>query len=368
MTVITVDLADRPYDIQVGAGFLRRAGETLAPYARNGRLLIVTDSQVEQLVWPVLSKSLSDAGLASDIFTLPAGEGAKSWTQLEMLTDWLLDNHVERSDHIVAFGGGVVGDITGFAAHILKRGCGFIQIPTTLLAQVDSSVGGKTAINSRAGKNLVGAFHQPALVLIDPDVLATLPTRQLAAGFAEVIKYGLIDDAAFFDYLDTNLDAFFTGDADVREYAIIHSVKSKARIVAADEKELNGTRALLNLGHTFGHALEAQTGFSDILLHGQGVAAGMALAFRYSARLGLCSNSDAGRVAAVLKRAGLPTTLQQAHAVASGEALVGHMLHDKKMAGGTLPFLLARGIGQAFLSKDVDLADIAAFLDAEASL
>ncbi len=365
MTIVTVDLAGRPYDIHVEAGLLGHAGALLKPYARANRLLIVTDEEVAQHVWPMFLASLETAGLASEVFMLPSGEGAKSWSQLEALTDWLLGHHVERSDHIVALGGGVVGDITGFAAHILKRGCGFIQIPTTLLAQVDSSVGGKTAINSRAGKNLVGAFHQPAVVLIDPQVLATLPTRQLAAGFAEVVKYGLIDDAAFFDYLDTNLDAFFTGDAAVREYVIVHSVGSKARIVAADEHELNGTRALLNLGHTFGHALEAQTGFSNLLLHGEGVAAGMALAFRYSARLGLCSTEDSVRVAALLARAGLPTTLQEAHSAVSGEVLVGHMLHDKKMSSGTLPFLLARGIGQTFLSKDVDLADVVTFLDGE---
>jgi 3-dehydroquinate synthase len=368
MTIVTVNLADNPYDIHVEAGLLARAGSILLPYARGKRLLVVTDDQVEQHVWPAFQKSCADAGLETILFTLPSGEGAKSWAQLEALTDWLLDNHAERSDHIIALGGGVVGDITGFAAHILKRGCSFIQIPTTLLAQVDSSVGGKTAINSRAGKNLVGAFHQPSLVLIDPQVLATLPTRQLAAGFAEVVKYGLINDAAFFDYLDTNLDAFFTGDGAVREYCIVHSVKAKAAIVAADEKELTGIRALLNLGHTFGHALEAQTGFSDLLFHGEAVAAGMALAFRYSARRGYCSNADALRVTELLKRAVLPTTLAEAHSVTSGETLVSHMLHDKKMSSGTLPFLLARGIGQTFLSQDVVLDDVAAFLDEEAGL
>jgi 3-dehydroquinate synthase len=336
MTIITVDLADRPYDIHVEAGL------------------------------PAFQASLQSAGIETAHFVLPSGEAAKSWSQLELLTDWLLENHVERSDHIIALGGGVVGDITGFAAHIVKRGCSFVQVPTTLLSQVDSSVGGKTAINSRAGKNLVGAFHQPSLVLIDPDVLATLPKRQLAAGFAEVVKYGLIDDPAFFGWCEDNLDAFFAGDAAAREYAIVHSVTSKARIVAADERELTGTRALLNLGHTFGHALEAETGFSDRLLHGEGVAAGMTLAFRYSARLGLCSDADASRVAALLKRANLPTTLAEAGAVVSGARLVDHMLHDKKMSAGTLPFLLARGIGQTFLSKDVALEDVAAFLDEEA--
>ena len=243
---------------------------SLHHYARAGRLLVVTDENVAHYVWPNVQNALTRANIDTVAFTLPAGEAGKSWEQLEKLTDWLLEHHVERSDHIIALGGGVVGDITGFAAHVVKRGCSFIQIPTTLLAQVDSSVGGKTAINSRSGKNLVGAFHQPSLVLIDPEVLATLPKRQLAAGFAEVVKYGLIDDADFFGWCDANLDAFFTGDASAREYAIVHSVQSKARIVAADEKELTGTRALLNLGHTFGHALEADTGFSDRLFHGEG--------------------------------------------------------------------------------------------------
>ena len=364
MTSITVDLADRPYDIHIEAGLLARAGEFLGPVARGGQLLVVTDDQVATHVGPKFAAGLQ--GIETKQFILPGGEGAKSWGQLERLTDWLLDNHVERSDHIIALGGGVVGDITGFAAHIVKRGCHFVQIPTTLLAQVDSSVGGKTAINSRSGKNLVGAFHQPSMVLIDPQVLETLPKRQLSAGFAEVVKYGLIDDVQFFEWCAKNLDAFFSGDAAAREYTIVHSVKSKARIVAADERELTGTRALLNLGHTFGHALEAETGFSDRLLHGEGVAAGMALAFRYSARLGLCTGAEANDVAAVLRRAGLPTSLAEATVSAPGKRLVEHMLHDKKMAGGTLPFLLARGIGQTFLSKDVVLDDVAAFLDDEA--
>jgi 3-dehydroquinate synthase len=326
----------------------------------------VTDENVAHAVLPMLRGALTAVGMDTAVFTLPAGEAGKSWEQLERLTDWLLEQHVERSDHIVAFGGGVVGDITGFAAHIVKRGCAFVQIPTTLLAQVDSSVGGKTAINSAAGKNMVGAFHQPALVLIDPDLLSTLPTRQLAAGFAEVVKYGLIDDLEFFDYCDAHLERFFAGDADVRAQAIIRSVQSKARIVAADETERTGTRALLNLGHTFGHALEADTGFSDRLFHGEAVAAGMALAFRYSVRLGLCPTEDAQRATGLLKRAGLPTSLSEAGVNANGAALVDYMRHDKKMSGGTLPFLLARGIGQTFLSKDVHLEDVAAFLDSEA--
>lgn len=366
MTVISVDLTNAPYDIHVRAGLMAQAPEYLVPYARDSRLLVVTDENVARAVWPALEGALSAAGVETAVFILPAGEAGKSWGELEKLTDWMLAQHVERSDHVIALGGGVVGDITGFATHIVKRGCSFVQIPTTLLAQVDSSVGGKTAINSAAGKNLVGAFHQPALVLIDPELLSTLPPRQLAAGFAEVVKYGLIDDPDFFQYCEDNLDSFFAGDPAIRAQAIITSVQSKARIVAADETERTGTRALLNLGHTFGHALEADTGFSDRLFHGEAVAAGMALAFRYSVRLGLCAAEDAGRVSQLLKAAGLPTTLSDAGVTANGALLVDYMRHDKKMSGGTLPFLLARGIGQTFLSKDVVLDDVAAFLDDEA--
>jgi 3-dehydroquinate synthase len=366
MTVISVDLTNAPYDIHVRAGLMAQAPEYLLPYARDNRLLVVTDENVARAVWPALEVALSAAGVETAVYVLPAGEAGKSWSELEKLTDWMLSQHVERSDHVIALGGGVVGDITGFATHIVKRGCPFVQIPTTLLAQVDSSVGGKTAINSAAGKNLVGAFHQPALVLIDPELLSTLPPRQLAAGFAEVVKYGLIDDPDFFVYCEDNLDSFFAGDPAIRARAIITSVQSKARIVAADETERTGTRALLNLGHTFGHALEADTGFSDRLFHGEAVAAGMALAFRYSVRLGLCAAEDARRVSQLLKRAGLPTTLSDAGVTANGVLLVDYMRHDKKMSGGTLPFLLARGIGKTFLSKDVTLDDVAAFLDDEA--
>jgi 3-dehydroquinate synthase len=365
MQNITVSLGENSYEVRIEAGLLGQAAGQLQSYAREGRLLVVTDTNVAQHVAPDFVASLKASGIDCPIFELPAGEGSKSWVQLERLTDWLLANHVERSDHIIAMGGGVVGDITGFAAHILKRGCNFVQIPTTLLAQVDSSVGGKTAINSGAGKNLVGAFHQPSLVLIDPNVLQSLPRRDLAAGFAEVVKYGLINDPEFFNWCEANVGSFFDGDSAAREYAIAASVEAKTAIVAADEFELTGTRALLNLGHTFGHALEADTGYSDALLHGEGVAAGMALAFRYSVRRGHCPAADAERVAALLHKAGLPTTLKDAGVMADGATLVAHMLHDKKKAGGTLPFLLANGIGQTFLAKDVDLADVATFLDAE---
>jgi len=296
---------------------------------------------------------------------LPPGESTKSWVQLEAVTDQLLAHGIERGDHVIALGGGVIGDLVGFACSIVKRGCGFIQIPTTLLAQVDSSVGGKTAINTRAGKNLIGAFHQPGLVLIDPDVLDTLPARETRAGYAEVVKYGLIDDFAFFEWCEANGDKLLAGDAEAREYAIAHSVGAKARIVAEDERETTGKRALLNLGHTFGHALEAETGFSDRLLHGEGVAAGMALAFAYSARRGLCPGQDAERVAAHLRAVGLPDGVKAAGITASGATLVDHMRHDKKMDAGTLPFLLAHGIGRTYLDHSVDLADVEAFLDAE---
>ncbi|MGL5837783.1 MAG: 3-dehydroquinate synthase [Sphingorhabdus sp.] len=365
METIKVGLSDTPYDILIGQGLIAQAGTLLAPFARGGRMVIVTDTNVAQRVLPGFATVLNEAGFEYAAHLLPPGEGAKSWAELERLTDWLLSEHIERGDHIVALGGGVVGDITGFAAHIVKRGCHFIQVPTTLLAQVDSSVGGKTAINSKAGKNLVGAFHQPSLVLIDPDVLDSLPSREISAGYAEIVKYGLIDSPDFFNWCEANIDAFLVGNAATRSYAIARSVEAKARIVAADEKELTGTRALLNLGHTFGHALEAETGYSDRLLHGEGVAAGMALAFRYSVRRGHCPASDADRVAAHLAMAGLPTTLTEAQIDANGAQLVEHMLHDKKKAGGTLPFLLTNGIGRTFLAKDVDLADLEAFLNDE---
>jgi 3-dehydroquinate synthase len=366
MIQVDVALGARSYPILIEDGAIDRAGALLAAYAKRGRFVIVTDRNVAGHHLGRLERSLAEAGIETVAEILPAGEATKSWSQLAALTDRLLDLGVERGEHVVALGGGVIGDLVGFAAAILKRGCGFVQVPTSLLAQVDSSVGGKTAINSAAGKNLVGAFHQPAAVLIDPTTLDTLPPREVAAGYAEVAKYGLIDDAAFFAWCEAHGPALVAGDAAPRIEAIRHSVSAKARIVAADERETGDLRALLNLGHTFGHALEAETGFSDRLLHGEGVAAGMALAFRYSARTGLCSDEDAARVSAHLRAVGLPTTLPEANVSASGATLVAHMAHDKKMAGGRLPFLLARGIGQTFVAKDVELADVAAFLDGEA--
>ncbi|QLC21148.1 3-dehydroquinate synthase [Parasphingopyxis sp. CP4] len=363
MTIIPVALGSRSYDIQIADGLLDRAMDVLAPYIARDRAIVVTDETVATRQLGRLQVSAQAAGVELHTIVLPAGEGTKNWHQLEKLTDQLLSLGVERGDHIIALGGGVIGDLTGFAAAVLKRGCGFVQIPTTLLAQVDSSVGGKTAINSKAGKNLIGAFHQPGFVLIDPSVLDSLPTRELGAGYAEVVKYGLIDDAEFFKWCEANGSDLLAGDRSAQIAAIGHSVAAKARIVAEDETERSGRRALLNLGHTFGHALEAETGFSDTLLHGEAVAAGISLAFAYSARRGLCDAADAERVAAHFETTGLPNGLSAAGVSASGDTLVGHMQHDKKMEGGTLPFLLARGIGQTYLARDVDLSDIAAFLD-----
>ena len=362
MTVIPVALGVRSYDVRIERGVLARAGERLAPLARGRRMAIVTDANLSHHL-STLQASLNAAGVDSEAIVLAPGEATKSWSVLESLTDRLLDLGIERSDHVIALGGGVIGDLVGFATSILKRGCRFVQIPTSLLAQVDSSVGGKTAINTRAGKNLIGAFHQPALVLIDPDTLDTLPARQLRAGYAEVVKYGLIDDPDFFAWCEANGAALLAGDRDARAHAIAHSVAAKARIVAEDETETGGRRALLNLGHTFGHALEAETGFSERLFHGEGVAAGMALAYAFSAEQGLCSREDADRVAAHLRQVGLPASLSDCGIAASGGTLVGHMMHDKKMAGGTLPFLLTRGLGQTYLDKSVDLNAVAAFLD-----
>jgi 3-dehydroquinate synthase len=362
MSRVTVGLGQRSYDILIEEGALARAETILRPFSRDGRLVLVTEETVARHVLPLL-----DVGsLTLDQIILPAGEGTKNWHQLAALCDRLIELGVERQDHIIALGGGVVGDLVGFAAAIVKRGCQFIQIPTTLLAQVDSSVGGKTAINSAAGKNLVGSFHQPAFVLIDPAVLDSLPLRDRRAGYAEVVKYGLIDDFAFFEWCEANGSQLLSGERDAQIHAIETSVRAKAAIVEADERETMDKRALLNLGHTFGHALEADTGFSDRLLHGEAVAAGMALAFRFAARQGLCSSQDAARVGAHLRSVGLPDGLAAAGVTGSGQTLVAHMLHDKKMAGGNLPFVLARGIGQAYLNKSVSLADVSSFLDEEA--
>lgn len=366
-TQVTVSLGARSYPILIEDGLLARAADHLAPLARGRTMAIVTDANVTAHC-ATLQAALTEAGVASEAIVLPPGETTKSWAHLADLCDRLLALGVERGDHVVALGGGVIGDLVGFACAILKRGCRFVQVPTTLLAQVDSSVGGKTAINTRAGKNLIGAFHQPSLVLIDPTVLDTLPLREVRAGYAEVVKYGLIDDPAFFAWCEENGAALLAGDPAARRYAIAHAVAAKARIVAADEHETNGTRALLNLGHTFGHALEAEAGFDGSLIHGEAVAAGCALAFAYSAASALCPAEDAARVAAHWRAVGLPDGLAAAGIDASGARLVDHMRHDKKMAAGTLPFLLAHAIGRTYLDKTVDLTAVERFLDAQPRL
>lgn len=367
MAVIDVALAGRSYEVRVAPGLLANLGTEAAPFLRKQNVPIVADEQARHYWGDVVDASLATAGKNARWYDVPSGEASKSWDSLARLTDWLLAEGVERGDHVLALGGGVVGDLTGFACAILKRGCGFVQLPTTLLSQVDSSVGGKTAINTPAGKNLVGAFHQPGLVLADLSTLDTLPDREMRAGYAEVLKYGVLGDASFFNWLSDHGADVLARQPAALEQAVATSVAAKARIVAEDERETSGARALLNLGHTFGHALEAETGFSDRLLHGEGVALGMVLAARYSARRGLMDSGDAERVAQAVCEVGLPSEISALGISCNGRALADHMLHDKKMDAGTLPFILLRGIGQAFLAKDVSLDDVATFLDEQLS-
>jgi 3-dehydroquinate synthase len=354
VSAIEVGLGARSYRVHVEAGLLDRLGEMLRPIRRDGKVLIVSDSTVYEAQGGRLRK----AGFPADAtFLLPPGEETKSWPFLERLVDRLIDAGLERGDHVVAFGGGMVGDLAGFAAAILKRGCGYVQVPTTLLAQVDSSVGGKTAINVGTGKNLVGAFHQPVAVFIDPTTLDTLPERELRAGYAEVVKYGLIADPGFFAWCEANGAALLAGDPAARLHAIETCVEAKAAIVGVDERETKGRRALLNLGHTFGHAIEAESRFE--VLHGEAVALGVALAFRFSAERGLCKAEEARRVEAHLAGAGLPVKL----AIGTARSLVGHMASDKKAEGGKIPFILARGIGKAFVDRTVELGEVERFLE-----
>lgn len=363
MSIVPVALGERSYDVHIAPGLLSAAREHLQPFIRRDRLIVVSDEQV----WAAQGQRFA-GGLGLEVVPVlvSPGEGSKSWGTLGSVVERLLALEIERSEHIIAFGGGVIGDLAGFAASITKRGCGFVQVPTTLLAQVDSSVGGKTGINVPAGKNLVGAFHQPSLVLIDPQVLDTLDPRQVRAGYAEIAKYGLIEDASFFDWLDDNAQAIMSGDVDARCRAIETAVAGKARIVSEDERETGDRRALLNLGHTFGHALEAETGFSDRLLHGEAVALGCVLAMEFSARRGLCNASDADRTRQHFASAGLPTTLAEAGIVADGACLTCHMASDKKKAGGRVAFILSRGIGKAFVDRNVEMPDVAAFLEGHA--
>ncbi|MEM1351283.1 MAG: 3-dehydroquinate synthase [Pseudomonadota bacterium] len=350
---VHVDLPGRAYDVLIGTSILQNAGQQISPLLNRPCVSVLTDETVADLHLEALRAGLSDAGITMQTLTLPPGEATKSWPYLEQALSWLLDQKVERGDIVVAFGGGVIGDLVGFAAAILRRGVRFVQIPTSLLAQVDSSVGGKTGINAAQGKNLIGSFHQPSLVLADVDVLGTLTARDFLAGYGEVVKYGLLGDAEFFTWLEAHGPALAAGDVRDRIEAVRRSVQMKADIVKRDETE-QGDRALLNLGHTFGHALEAATGYSDRLLHGEGVAVGCALAFELSSRLGLCSQECPSRVRAHLKEMGMKTDLRDIPGeLPDAEALLDLMGQDKKVVQGELRFILARDIGSAFVTSEV---------------
>ena len=358
---VRVPLSDRSYDITIGANLIEQAGALLGPHLKRSRTAVVTDENVFVTQGERLREGLAASGIEADFITLPAGEATKSFAELEKLTGRLLDLGVERDDVVIAFGGGVIGDLTGFACSVLRRGCRFAQIPTTLLAQVDSAVGGKTAINVAQGKNLIGAFHQPVAVIADITSLDSLPMRELKAGYAEIVKYGLISDPDFFRWLEENGPALFEGNEGARIHAIKKSCEAKAAIVSADEKE-KGARALLNLGHTFGHAFEAYFGYSNKLLHGEGVALGMALAFDYSASEGLCPAQDAERVKAHLKNTGLPSEISDLNSEITADIIAKYMMQDKKVEQGKLTLILAKAIGGAFIAKDSDLSTVTAFL------
>lgn len=359
---VHIALGDRAYDILIGEDLIDGAGALLAEKFPDARFGIVTDTNVAAEHLPRLEKSLDAAGIGHATVTVPAGEASKRFNTLEQVVSGLLAARLERGDLVIALGGGVIGDLAGFAAAIARRGMNFVQVPTSLLAQVDSSVGGKTGINSEHGKNLVGAFHQPKLVLADLGTLTTLPEREFRAGYAEVVKYGLIDDADYFFWLEENRREIFEGGP-ARAEAIARACAAKARFVIADETE-GGARALLNLGHTFGHALEKVTGYSSRLIHGEGVAIGMVLAHQFSAKLGLAPSQDAGRVANHLQSAGLPTTLTDIPGdLAPTGALMDAIAQDKKVTRGALTFILTRGIGRSFIEKNVDPGDVEAFLE-----
>lgn len=362
---VRVPLGNRSYDILIGSGLLADAAKHIGAYLSRNRVFVLTDDNLADLHLITLKTSFETAGFSVISKSLVPGESTKSWDILGAMLEWLLEAGAGRDDLLIALGGGVIGDLTGLTASLMKRGMKFVQVPTTLLAQVDSSVGGKTAVNSPKGKNLIGQFYQPKLVLADTDVLKTLPDRERLAGFAEVVKYALIDRPDFFDWLEANGNGVLSLEPEAIAHAISVSCQSKADIVAQDERE-GGVRALLNLGHTFGHALEASNRFAPSLLHGEAVGTGMALAFRYSQRLGLCSKNDADRAVAFLQSSGFKTSLTE---LAGGpyrpDELVQHMTQDKKARNGRVPLILARGIGKAFIHPDSDLKDVQRFLEAE---
>lgn len=359
---VRVALGDRAYDIAIGRGLLASLGRRIAALKPGAKAAIVTDTTVERLLLGPTQAALADAGVAVTHVSVPPGEGSKSIAMFERVCEALIAARIERGDVVVALGGGVVGDLAGFCAAAVRRGLDYVQVPTTLLAQVDSSVGGKTGINSRHGKNLIGAFHQPILVVADTALLDSLASREFRAGYAEVAKYGLLGDAGFFAWLEANADDLFAGRAGAREHAIATSCRMKAAIVARDERE-TGDRALLNLGHTFGHAFETAAGFSDRLLHGESVALGLALAFEFSAARGLIPSADAERVKRHLGKIGLPTQISDVPGALPGvDGLMELMAQDKKVQRGRLTFILVRRIGEAFVAPDVDAAEVRAFL------
>jgi len=366
-TVVNVALGARGYDIVIGRGVIASLGARIAALRPGAKAFIVTDDNVARYVLGDAEAALAKAGIAANRVIVPAGEASKSYRVFEQVCEAIIASHIERGDLVVALGGGVIGDLAGFAAAVVRRGLDYVQVPTTLLAQVDSSVGGKTAIDSARGKNLIGAFHQPVLVLADTALLDTLPEREFRAGYAEVAKYGLIGDAAFFGWLEANWREIFSGanssGSFAREHAVAVSCRAKAAIVGRDERE-TGERALLNLGHTFGHALEAACGFSDRLLHGEAIAVGMALAFDFSARRqGLVPKEEAARVARHLADVGLPTRIKDvAGPLPAVDQLMELIAQDKKVRRGMLTFILVRGIGSAFVEAGVDQREVRAFL------
>ena len=367
-TTIGVDLAGRSYDIVIGERLIESAGERIAAALPGARCAVVSDQTVASLHLAPLKSSLEEQGLDLGEVVIAPGEASKSFPVLEDLCEHLLEMGVERSDCVVAFGGGVVGDLAGFTASILRRGVRVVQVPTTLLAQVDSAIGGKTGINTAQGKNLIGTFHQPSLVLADTGVLTTLSPRDFRSGYAEMAKYGLLGDAPFFTWLEDNWPSVVSGQGNARHHGIATSARAKAAIVVADEREESGTRALLNLGHTFGHALEAFAGYSDRLLHGEAVAIGIRLAFSFSADLELCSRDDAARVERHFNAVGLPCRIENIPGdMAAPEELLRLMAQDKKVKGGKLAFVLVRGIGEAYVERDVDMDRLKSFLGRECS-
>lgn len=355
---IRIDLDNNPYDIVIGQGLIENAGKLIGDVIKGGKAFIITDSNVGRIYASRLEKSLHDNGFNTRVITIPSGEKSKNYSQLEYILGEVFKHKPERKSTLIALGGGVVGDITGFAASIILRGVNFVQVPTTLLAMVDSSVGGKTAINLSYGKNLVGTFYQPKMVIADVEALKTLPGREVLAGYAEIVKYGLINDVDFFEYLENQKD--FSN----LEEMIKTSCNAKAKIVAADEKE-NDVRALLNLGHTFGHALEGIFEYDGTLLHGEAVAIGMVLAFKFSEFLGLCDKGAAERLEKHLKAKGMRTKISELGSGITVDRMIDFMYQDKKVAGGNLVFILANDIGKSFIKKDVSEKELREFLSKE---